>query len=41
MKAARAVVVVDNGSEYSDVGKPNSLLDGALMAHRDVKRGFA
>jgi len=39
--AASAVVVVDNGFEYSDVGEPNSPLDGALMAHRDVKQGFA
>ena len=36
MKAARAVVVVVNGFEYSEVGKPNSPLDGALMTHRDV-----
>lgn len=39
--AARAAVVVDNGFEYSDVGEPNSSLDGALMAHRDAKQGFA
>lgn len=35
--AARAVVVVDNEFEYSDVGEPNFPLDGALMGHRDVK----
>lgn len=33
--------MVDNGFEYSDVGKPNSPSDGALMVHRDVKQGFA
>lgn len=41
IRAARAVVVVDNGFEYSDVGEPSSPLDGALTAHRDVKQGFA
>lgn len=33
--------MVENGFEYSDVGEPYSPLDGALMAHRDVKQGFA
>lgn len=41
MKAARAVVVVVNGFEYSEVGEPDSPLDGALTAHRDAKQSFA